>query len=303
VRESGGTGAVLGATASEPRQANTSHNFHSTPVGQNASQGQGKAKYCGLREEALLAFQRCFQTAFVLLLPAVDSDATIGALRTAEGAGLCGDKDLIGELVHRHAMGIRAGSDIYQPLAASRIDYSQHWAAGHVAPRGVVAVVAGVIPDFVGTAGLIDLDLAGEAGGTGRASAVKNDQQWWELDAIMASAADEEIVARSLGDTSRHAVKGWDNVDDYRTGRISDSWINFVDAPDGDARLSGKSGNCAIQVLHIKSAMEGVETHGTGPGNCNLTTLARPKRHDVGIVGDECSRVLVNDRGVMTGNG
>jgi hypothetical protein len=112
----------------------------------------------------------------------------------------------------------------------------------------------------------------------------------------MAPAPDQEIVARALNDTSRHAVKSWDNVYDYRTGWISDSWINFVNAPDGDARLSGQSGSRTIQVFHIKSAMEGIEADGTRPGHGNFTSLSSPSRS---IAGNECSRVLVNYRGVM----
>jgi hypothetical protein len=74
--------------------------------GLNASQGHTSAWYCGLR--ASLALQRAssFQTANLQLLPAVDSDASVGALRTAKRAGLCGDKNLIRKLVHSHAVGI-----------------------------------------------------------------------------------------------------------------------------------------------------------------------------------------------------
>jgi hypothetical protein len=112
----------------------------------------------------------------------------------------------------------------------------------------------------------------------------------------MASAADQEIVTRALDDASRHAVKSWDNVYDYRAGWISDSWINFVNAPDGDARLTGQSGNRTIQVFHIKSAMEGIEADGTRPGHGYFTPLSSPS---LSIAGDECSCVLVNYRGVM----
>src|SRR5258708_851595 len=112
----------------------------------------------------------------------------------------------------------------------------------------------------------------------------------------MASAPDQKIVTRALDDPCRHTVEGWDNVDNHRASRISDSWINFVNAPDGDARLSGQSGSRAIQVFHIKSAMEGIEADGTRPGHGNFTSLSSPSRS---IAGNECSRVLVNYRGVM----
>jgi hypothetical protein len=112
----------------------------------------------------------------------------------------------------------------------------------------------------------------------------------------MATAADKKIVARALDNASRHAIECWDNVDDYGAGRISDSWINFVNASDGDARLSGQSGNRTIQVFHIKSAMEGIEADGTRAGHGNFTSLSSPSRS---IAGDECSRILVNYRGVM----
>jgi hypothetical protein len=51
----------------------------------------------------------------------------------------------------------------------------------------------------------------------------------------MATAADEEIVARALDDAGRHAIDGWDDIDDYRTRWISESGIDFVNAADGNA--------------------------------------------------------------------
>src|SRR6266436_770729 len=193
---------------------------------------------------------------FLLLLPAVNGNASIGTLRTAEWTGLGGDKNLVRELVDGDAVRVGASRHVDEPLARSGINHAHDWSVGHVASRGVVAVVAGVVPDFVSTAALIDLDLAGEAGCAGRAGTVKHNQQGRELDAIMASAPDQKIVARTLDDASRHAVEGWDNVDNHRASRISNSRIDFVNAPDGDARLSGQSGNRTIQVLHVKSAMQ-----------------------------------------------
>src|SRR6266481_2943551 len=137
-----------------------------------------------------LAFQHCLSTAFLHLLPAVNGDASIGTLRTAEGTGLRGDKDLICKLVDRDAVRVGTSRHVDEPLARSGINHAHDWSVGHVASRGVVAVVAGVVPDFVSTAALIDLDLAGEAGSASRAGTVKDDQQGWELDAIMASAPD-----------------------------------------------------------------------------------------------------------------
>ena len=159
-------------------------------MGLNASRGRSSTENRGLSDLAT-----AFPTAFLLLLPAVDGDASIGVLRTAERTGLCGDEDLICELVHGHAVGIRTGGDIYQPLARSGIDYAEDRPVGHIAASGVIPVVAGVVPDFVGTAALIDVDLAGKAGGAGRARTVKDDQQRRKLDAIVATATDEEIVA------------------------------------------------------------------------------------------------------------
>src|ERR1700675_4409275 len=46
--ESGGAVASLEATAFKPRQAKTSHQSHSTPVGPNASQGHAADGYSGL---------------------------------------------------------------------------------------------------------------------------------------------------------------------------------------------------------------------------------------------------------------
>ncbi len=137
-----------------------------------------------------LAFQHCFSTLFLLLLPAVHGDTSIGTLRTAEWTGLGGDKYLIRKLVDGDAVGVGTRGDVDEPLASSGINHAHDWSAGHVASRGVVAVVAGVVPDFVSTAALIDLDLAGKAGSASRAGTVKDDQQGWELDAIMASAPD-----------------------------------------------------------------------------------------------------------------
>jgi hypothetical protein len=51
----------------------------------------------------------------------------------------------------------------------------------------------------------------------------------------MASAPDQKIVARALDDASRHAIEGWDDIDDYRARWISDSGIDFVNAADGHA--------------------------------------------------------------------
>jgi len=175
------------------------------------------------------------QTAYLPLLPTIDGDASIGALCTAEGAGLCGDENLIGELVHGHAVRIRTGSDIHQPLARSSIDYAEDRPIGHVSSSGVVTVVTRVVPDFVGAPALIDVDLASEAGRAGCAGPVKDDQQRRELDSIMASAADKEIVARALSDASGHAIEGRNDVDHDRPRWISDSGVDFVDATYGDA--------------------------------------------------------------------
>ena len=127
---------------------------------------------------------------FLLLLPAVNGNASIGTLRTAEWTGLGGDKNLVRELVDSDAVGVGASRHVDEPLARSGINYAHDRTIGHVATGGVVAVVAGVVPDFVSTAALIDLDLAGKAGSASRAGTVKDDQQGWELDAIMASAPD-----------------------------------------------------------------------------------------------------------------
>src|SRR5258708_4454662 len=144
---------------------------------------------------------------FLLLLPAVNGNASIGALRTAEWARLRGDKNLICKLVDSDAVGIGASRHVDEPLARPGIDHSHDRPVGHVAPGGVVTVVAGVVPDFVGAAALIDLDLAGEASGASRAGTVKDDQQGRELNTIMASAPDQAIMARSLHAANRHTVK------------------------------------------------------------------------------------------------
>src|ERR1700751_2973012 len=125
---------------------------------------------------------------FLLLLPAVNGDASVGALRAAECAGLGGDKDLIRKLVDGDAVRVGTSRHVDEPLARSRINHAHDWSVRHVASRGVIAVVAGVVPDFVGTAALIDLDLAGKAGRARRAGAVKDNQQRRKLHTIMASA-------------------------------------------------------------------------------------------------------------------
>src|SRR5258708_12030555 len=97
----------------------------------------------------------------------------MGARGTAEWARLRGDKNLICELVDSDAVGIGAGCHIDEPLARPGIDHAHDRPVGHVAPSGVVAVVAGVVPDFVGTAGLIHLDLAGDPGSASRSATLK----------------------------------------------------------------------------------------------------------------------------------
>src|SRR5216684_1906747 len=152
-----------------------------------------------------LAFQHCFSTMFLLLLPAVHGDTSIGTLRTAEGTGLRGDKDLICKLVDRDAVRVGTSRHVDEPLPRSGINHTHDRSVGHIASRGVIAVITGVVPDFVGAAALIDLDLADDAGSASRAGAVKDNQQGRELNTIMAPAANQEIVTRALNDTSRHA--------------------------------------------------------------------------------------------------
>ncbi len=55
----------------------------------------------------------------------------------------------------------------------------------------------------------------------------------------------------------------------------------------------GKLEAVQFRFLHIESAMEGIETNGTGPGNGNLALLPRSGRSSAG---DEESGVGVNNR-------
>ncbi len=106
----------------------------------------------------------------VMLLPSVHGDASVGALRTAEGSRLHGHKDLIGELVNRNAVGIGARGHVDEPRARSGINHAHHRPAGHVPTGCIVAVVAGVVPDFVRAATLIN------AGDNFVCGTVKDDQ-------------------------------------------------------------------------------------------------------------------------------
>ena len=72
---------------------------YSTPVGLRATPEHGNPG-----SAASLAFQRCLQTAFLDLLSAVDGNASVGTLRTAESACLGGHKDLICELIDGDAV-------------------------------------------------------------------------------------------------------------------------------------------------------------------------------------------------------
>ena len=98
-------------------------------------------------------------------------------------------------------------------------------------------VVAGVVPDLVGAAALINGHLARGAGSAVGAGTVKDKQQRRELHTVVAAAADEEIVARTLHDAGRHALERRNHVNDHRSVGIPDPRIDFVNASNGDTRL------------------------------------------------------------------
>jgi len=207
----------------------------------------------------VLQFARYTAKRGLTLLPPVNGNASVGALRTAKRPRLSGHKDLVRELVNRNAVGIGTCGHIDEPLARSGIDHAHHRPVRHIPTCCVVTVVAGVIPDFVRAAALINWDLAGHAGSAGAAGAIKDDQQGGELDTIVAPTADQEIVARALNNPGGHAIEHGNHIDNHRTGWVANSGIDFVNASYRHAGLSGQGRNSAIEVLKIKSTVKRFE--------------------------------------------
>ena len=227
-----------------------------------------------IRQPRRVFSARTVQTSLLL---AVHGNATVGALRTAEGARLGWHKDLIRELVDGDAVRVGTRGYIDEPLAPSGIDHAENGSIRHVSARCVIAVVAAVVPDLVSASGLIDVDLAGEARSACGAGTVKDNHQRRKLDAVVTTATDKEIVAGALCDSRRHAIVDGDNIDHdwslgFQTSIRVDPGINLINAADSNAGLHIRiSSSRAIQVFYIESTVQRIEAEGTRSRHGNFT--------------------------------
>src|SRR5208337_611878 len=112
----------------------------------------------------------------------------------------------------------------------------------------------------------------------------------------MPCAANQEIVSGALDDAGRHAIQNRDDGNHYRTCRVSDSGIDFVNTPHGHAGLRGQTGNRTVRIRYVKGVVEGIEGARSESRGSKLAGLI--SRGD-SVVGNECAGVVVNDGGVV----
>jgi hypothetical protein len=164
----------------------------------------------------------------------VDANAAVAALRCAYAACLQGHKRVVGDGINRDAMRVRVGGNILQPDVLDSVDHTQDRSIGHVARCQVVSAIAGVVPDFVNAADVFD-------SGQDRTRRSINDVLVGrKCLAIMVRATYQEVVAWTLNNAGRHAIRRHETINDYWTIGVSESRIDFVYAPDaGDANRIG----------------------------------------------------------------
>ena len=161
-----------------------------------------------------------------------NTNTTVAALRAADPAGLHGHKSVIRAGIDRDAMRIGIGRNVLQPEVTNSIDNAHDRAIGHVSCCQVVPFVAGVVPDLVHAADIVDLrdDRA--------RSSINHVFIGRERFAIMIRAAYKEVIPRALNDAGRHAVRHHKTVDhdgpagDPAAGSVCELGIDFIDASD-----------------------------------------------------------------------
>lgn len=161
-----------------------------------------------------------------------DVNASGRGHRTTDGASLLGHKSMVGLGIDRNAMRIGIDLKVVQPKVRSGIDDAHDWIGKHVARREIVSVIAGVVPDLVYAAHVID------AGDDRAGCAIDDILVGREGFAVVVRAAYQEIVPRTLSQAGRHAVWGWESVNDHWPVGIAWPGINFIDSADGEVARS-----------------------------------------------------------------
>src|SRR5580704_14960255 len=110
-------------------------------------------RFCQLA--LLMLFNRLPSSAPFSLLLSVDPDTTVRALGGAPCARLQGHEHMIVRGINGHAVGIGVGDDILQPEIGASINDAEHGPSRHVSGGQVVAIVAGIVPDFVHAAYIV----------------------------------------------------------------------------------------------------------------------------------------------------
>src|SRR5579864_1022810 len=131
-----------------------------------------------------------------------DSDTTVAALRGARSTCLQGYKSVVVGGIDSNAVRIGIGRNVFQPNISPGIDDAHNRAVGHIASGQIVAVVARVIPDFIDAP-----DVSGGGVDYSTAAAIDHVIVGRKSFAVVVGAANKEVVARTLDDTGRHAVR------------------------------------------------------------------------------------------------
>src|SRR5713101_2252799 len=117
-------------------------------------------------------------------------------------------------------MRIRVCGDVLQPLVLYGIDDAKDRSVRHIPGRQVVAVIARIEPDLINASHLVN------GGNDFPRSAVNHVLVGRKGNAVMVGASHQEIVAGSLDNAGRKAVRRRESIDDYRTVWISQPGIN-----------------------------------------------------------------------------
>lgn len=161
-----------------------------------------------------------------------DVNASGRGHRTTDGASLLGHKSMVGLGIDRDAMRVGTGRKIVQPKVRAGIDDAHDRTGEHVARGEIVSVIARVVPDLVYTTHVID------AGDDRAGCAVDDILIGREGFAVVVRAADQEIIPRTLSEAGRHAVWGWESVNNHWPVGIAWPGINFIDSADGEVARS-----------------------------------------------------------------